>query len=114
MSGIDKTIHEPARLRILTLLASVDVMDFSFLLMTLGLTKGNLSSHMDRLEKVGYIAVEKTFNGKVPHTQYKLTSDGRGALETYWRELDSIRQMVMPEVDASPVNNQADASDATS
>lgn len=114
MSGIDKTIHEPARLRILTLLASVDAMDFSFLLATLGLTKGNLSSHMDRLEKVGYVAVEKTFNGKVPHTQYAITGEGRGALDEYWQELDAIRQMAPPEADATIASTQQDAPDVSS
>lgn len=66
MADVDRVIHEPARLRILTILSGVDVADFNFLLMALGLTKGNLSSHMDKLEKSGYVDI-KGFNGRIPH-----------------------------------------------
>ena len=66
MDDLDRTIHEPARLRILTLLSGVDEADFNFLLNTVGLTKGNLSSHMDKLEKAGYVTIVKTFNGRIP------------------------------------------------
>jgi DNA-binding MarR family transcriptional regulator len=97
MSELDRIIHEPARLRILTILAGVDVADFNFLLNTLGLTKGNLSSHVDKLEKAGYIEVKKTFNRRVPHTEFTITPAGREALERYWRELDAIRGMNPPQ-----------------
>lgn len=93
MSDLDRTIHEPARLRIVTILSGVDVADFNFLLDTLGLTKGNLSSHIDKLEKAGYVEVIKSFKGKIPHTQFRLTSDGRSALEEYWTGLDQIRAL---------------------
>jgi len=74
------------------LLSGVDSADFSFLLNTLGLTKGNLSSHMGRLEEAGYVEVTKSFNGKVPNTAYSLTRSGRSSLEGYWRAIDGIRQ----------------------
>jgi len=94
MSGdLDRLIHEPARLRILTILSGVDAADFSFLLSTLGLTKGNLSSHMDKLEKSGYVSITKSFNGRIPHTDFSITEEGRTALERYWEELDAIRGM---------------------
>ncbi|HOQ32288.1 MAG TPA: transcriptional regulator [Candidatus Hydrogenedens sp.] len=93
MAELDRLIHEPARLRILTILAGVEAADFNFLLNTLGLTKGNLSSHMDRLEKAGYVKVEKSFNGRVPHTEFQITPQGKEALEEYWRQLDSIRNL---------------------
>ncbi len=93
MAELDRLIHEPARLRILTILAGVEAADFNFLLNTLGLTKGNLSSHIDRLEKAGYVKVEKSFNGRVPHTEFQITPEGREALEEYWRQLDSIRNL---------------------
>ncbi len=93
MAELDRLIHEPARLRILTILAGVEAVDFNFLLNTLGLTKGNLSSHMDRLEKAGYVKVEKSFNGRIPHTEFQITPEGREALESYWRQLDSIRNL---------------------
>lgn len=97
MSELDRTIHEPARLRILTLLSGVDAADFNFLLSTLGLTKGNLSSHMDKLEKAGYVEVLKTFNGRIPHTEFSLSGEGRKALDAYWQDLDAIRTMHAPE-----------------
>ena len=93
MSDLDRTIHEPARLRIVMLLSGVDVADFNFFLTTLKLTRGNLSSHMDRLEKAGYVEVVKGFNGKMPHTQYRLKKVGRDALNAYWETLDSIRKI---------------------
>lgn len=93
MDELDRTIHEPARLRILTLLSGVDEADFNFLLNTVGLTKGNLSSHMDKLEKAGYVSIVKSFNGRIPHTDFRITEEGRKALEQYWARLDAIRSM---------------------
>ena len=60
---VDRIIHEPARLKIMMILSGVDAADFNFLLNTLGLTKGNLSGHMDKLEKSGYVMIKKSFNG---------------------------------------------------
>jgi DNA-binding MarR family transcriptional regulator len=91
MTNVNRVVHEPARLRILMLLAGVDLADFNFLLSTLGLTKGNLSSHIDRLERAGYVQVRKSFNGRIPHTDYCLTDRGRQALTDYWAALDHIR-----------------------
>lgn len=98
MSELDRIVHEPARLRILTILAGVEVADFNFLLNTLGLTKGNLSSHMDRLEKAGYVEVEKSFDGKIPHTEFRITQKGKDALEKYWRQIEEIRKMGSGEI----------------
>ena len=91
MTELDRVIHEPARLRIAMILSGVDMADFNFLLNTLGLSKGNLSSHIDKLEGAGYVEVHKSFNGRVPHTAYRLTGAGRGALVDYWSALDQIR-----------------------
>lgn len=93
MDDIDRIIHEPARLRVLTLLSGVDAMDFTFILNALGLTRGNLSSHMDKLEKAGYITVEKGFNGKVPQTTYAITENGISNLADYWRSIEEIRSL---------------------
>ena len=93
MTDPDRTIHEPARLRVLTILSGVDTADFKFLLTALGLSKGNLSSHVSRLEDAGYVKVTKSFNGKIPHTDYKLTKTGRKALSDYWTTLDEIRRL---------------------
>ena len=91
MTDIDRVIHEPVRLKILSILIGIDIADFTFLLSTLGLSRGNLSSHMDRLERAGYIEVQKKFNGKIPHTNYRIADGGREALSDYWAALDQIR-----------------------
>jgi DNA-binding transcriptional ArsR family regulator len=91
MADIDRIIHEPVRLRILSMLTGVDLADYNFLLSTLDLSRGNLSSHIDKLERAGYVEVQKGFNGKIPHTNYRITDDGRSALSGYWDALDQIR-----------------------
>ncbi len=87
---IDKVIHEPARLMIMANLFVVESADFTFLMNQTGLTWGNLSSHMSKLEKVGYIAVEKTFVGRRPYTMLHLTEDGRSAFQDYRRTLQQV------------------------
>lgn len=91
MSEIDRVVHEPVRLRILSILKAVDLADFTFLVSTLGLSRGNLSSHMDKLERAGYVDVQKGFKGKIPHTDYSITKCGLKALEEYWIAIDAIR-----------------------
>jgi DNA-binding transcriptional ArsR family regulator len=80
---VDRLIHEPARLLIVALLASVREADFVFLLRETGLTKGNLSSHLTRLEQAGYVRVDKGFRGKIPQTVCSLTAGGRAAFKAY-------------------------------
>jgi DNA-binding transcriptional ArsR family regulator len=80
---VDRLIHEPARLLIVALLASVREADFVFLQRETGLTKGNLSSHLARLEQAGYVRVDKGFRGKIPQTVCSLTAEGRTAFKTY-------------------------------
>ena len=89
---LDRIIHEPARLRIMMILSGIESADFNFLLSTLGLTKGNLSRHIEKLELADYVKVNKTFKGRIPNTSYQLTPIGSGALTQYWKELDSIRR----------------------
>jgi len=88
---LDKLVHEPARLAILSMLRGVAQVDFNYLLGTLGLSRGNLSSHMARLCEAGYVEVSKRFVGNVPNTSYSLTALGKSALESYWRQLDALR-----------------------
>ncbi|MEX2304239.1 MAG: transcriptional regulator [Bryobacterales bacterium] len=83
LAGIDRTIHEPARLMVVALLAAVTEADFQYLHQATGLTKGNLSVHLSKLETAGYIAIEKTFRGKYPLTICRLTQQGRDVLENY-------------------------------
>jgi DNA-binding MarR family transcriptional regulator len=93
---IDKIIHEPARLRIMMILAGVEQADFSFLVTTLGLTRGNLNRHMEKLESAGYLKVKRSFKGKIRNTTYQLTQKGSKALAQHWENLDAIRRSGQP------------------
>ena len=83
METIDRVIHEPARYMIMAHLYVVESADFLFLMRQINLTKGNLSSHMSKLEKAGYVKVMKEFVGRKPHTMLRLTAKGRKAFERY-------------------------------
>ncbi len=87
---IDKIIHEPARLQIMTQLYVVEEADFIYIMRQTGLTWGNLSSHMSKLEDAGYIEVRKEFQEKKPHTILKMTTSGRTAFEEYRSMLDKV------------------------
>jgi DNA-binding MarR family transcriptional regulator len=84
---LDRTVHEPARLAVLVLLAAVEEADFLYLLDETGLSRGNLSSHASKLEQAGYISVDKLFVDKMPRTVYRLTEAGSAALADYRRTL---------------------------
>jgi DNA-binding MarR family transcriptional regulator len=90
LGDIDRLIHEPGRLRLMALLFVVQSADFTFLMHQTGLTWGNLSAHMTKLEEAGYIEVEKAFKGRRPNTMLKLTPQGREAFKTYRREMKQI------------------------
>ena len=81
--AIDRLIHEPARYHVMALLYVVESADFLFLRNQTGMTDGNLSSHLSKLEKAGYVEVKKEFVGKKPHTMLELTPEGRRAFDTY-------------------------------
>jgi len=87
VTELDRLIHEPARLLIVTILSTVASADFLFLQRETGLTKGNLSAHLSRLEEAGYVKIEKTFKGKLPLTVCKLTASGQKALKAYREQL---------------------------
>ncbi len=87
LSDLDRVIHEPARLMIVALLSSVESADFLFLLKESELSKGNLSVQISKLEQAGYVKVDKTFRGKIPHTEYSLTPKGKSAFEQYRKSL---------------------------
>jgi len=89
-SGLDRVIHEPARLILVALLSSVESADFLFLLKESSLTRGNLSVHLSRLEEAGYLQAEKTFRGKIPHTEYRLTEKGKSAFDLYRKKISPI------------------------
>ena len=90
VTELDRLIHEPARLLIVTILSTVASADFLFLQRESGLTKGNLSAHLSKLEEAGYIKIEKTFKGKLPLTICKLTLTGQKALKAYRQQLQNF------------------------
>jgi len=92
--ALDKIIHEPARLAIMSVLYASEEADFLFLANSTGLTKGNLSTHVAKLEEAGYLTVTKSFNGKIPHTTYALTRQGRAAFARYHKGLSEITKRV--------------------
>lgn len=83
LAGLDRLIHEPGRLAIVALLSAVEEADFLYLLNETGLTKGNLSSHLAKLEAAGYVRIDKTYRQKIPLTLCRLTAAGRTAFERY-------------------------------
>lgn len=90
LADLDRTLHEPGRLLIMAFLWVVKSADFLFLLRQTGLTRGNLSSHMSRLEQAGYVEVEKKFVEKTPLTVYHLTKDGRAAFRSYRKDMMGV------------------------
>lgn len=87
IAELDRVIHEPGRLILVTLLYAVEGSDFLYLQHETGMNKGTLSSHLSRLEAAGYVEVSKTYRGKVPQTLLRLTVAGRKAFEQYRRKL---------------------------
>lgn len=94
IAGVDRVVHEPGRLMVLACLSVVTRADYLYVMRETGLTQGNLSSHLAKLEAAGYVSVEKTFVGKVPRTVLSLTEQGRAALGAYRdRLLGVLRQL---------------------
>lgn len=91
IENLDQAIHAPSRLMILAQLAAVESADFTFLLKRTGLTRGNLSTHLSRLEESGYINIKKEFVDRIPRTLYRLTAAGRKAIQKY---RDNMRHVI--------------------
>ena len=87
---IDRTIHSPTRLKILIVLAAVVNADFTFLANSTGLTRGNLSANLRKLEEAGYVSIEKGFVGRVSQTLVQLTDEGRSALKAYHENMSTV------------------------
>ena len=92
LANLDRRIHDPARLSILTALSACERADFLFLQRITGLTKGNLSSHLSKLEEAGLVETEKRFVNKKTQTLVRLTGEGRETIESYWKELQELRK----------------------
>ena len=93
VTGLDRLIHEPARLLIVMILSTVESADFLFLQRETGLTKGNLSAHLSKLEDAGYVKIQKTFKGKLPLTVCKLTATGTKAVTQYRQQMQNFMEM---------------------
>ena len=91
VDGLDRLIHEPARLAIVTVLSSVRSADFVLLRRATRLTKGNLSSHLAKLERAGQVEIAKRFVDQRPTTTVRLTPAGRERVADHWRRLDRLR-----------------------
>lgn len=92
LAGLDKLLHEPARLSIMSALAACQSADFLALQRLTGMTGGNLSVHLSKLEEAKLITLEKQFVDKRPNTQVQLTEKGRKAIESHWQQLENLRQ----------------------
>jgi len=95
---LDRLIHEPGRLAILTVLSSVQAADFVFLQRTTGLTKGNLSSHLAKLEEAGLVKIQKRFVGKKPNTNVALTPVGKERIADHWDQLERLKRLSQTSV----------------
>ncbi len=96
LAEIDRLIHEPARLVIMANLYVVDEADFVYLAQRTGLTHGNISTHMTRLQDNGYVAVEKMFAANRPRTVYRITDEGRLALQRYREQVGNLLAPIDP------------------
>jgi len=90
LEGIDRLIHEPARLAVMARLYVVEEADWLFLHHQTGLSFGNLASHLTRLEAAGYVEAVKTFIDRKPHTVVRITGEGRRAFETYRERIANV------------------------
>jgi DNA-binding transcriptional ArsR family regulator len=107
--ALDRLVHEPGRLAILTVLSAVTDADFLFLQRATGLTKGNLSSHLTKLEDGGLVAIEKRFVGKRPNTKVAITSTGRERVARHWEQLERLKTLGDDPGSAAPRRHPAKA-----
>jgi DNA-binding MarR family transcriptional regulator len=90
LAELDRLVHEPARLAVMALLYVIESADFTFLMNQTGLTWGNLSAHMSKLEDAGYLEVEKSFKGRRPNTTLRLTPQGREVFQEYAQKMKRV------------------------
>ena len=90
LANLDRIIHSPVRLMVMTYLYVVESADFVFLMQLTGLTWGNLSTHLAKLEETGYVALEKGYKGKKPNTTVRLTEVGRNAFKAYKNGMKAV------------------------
>ena len=98
-AALDDVVHQRVRLGILTILAQTSEADFTYLRDTLGVTDGNLGRHLEGLHDAGYVALNKTFQGRRPRTWVTITSAGRRALN---HQIAPLRALI-DTIDVQPV-----------
>ena len=96
--NLDPAIHSRSRLMILAYLASVKNADFTFLLNQTRLTRGNLATHLGKLEEAGFIQVKKEFVDRIPRSLYQLTSAGKDAIQDYRSNMRQVIDQLLGEV----------------
>ena len=94
ITAIDRIIHEPSRLAVVAVLSACESADFKALLHLTGLTKGNLSAQLQKLEEANYITITKSFEGRYPHTNCALTDTGRQAFRVYWQHYNALKRVI--------------------
>jgi DNA-binding MarR family transcriptional regulator len=99
---LDRMVHEPARLAILTVLSAAEQVEFLFLLKVTGLSKGNLSVQAQKLEAAGYLQTIKGYRGRIPVTSFKITPDGRTAMDAYHAQMRALLPEAGQRDDRSP------------
>lgn len=92
VTGLDRVVHEPARLSILYSLSGGGSADFTFLLNRTGVTRGSLSKHLSKLEEAGLVEIRKEFVLRKPRTRISITPSGEVALENHWQQLNKLRE----------------------
>ncbi len=97
ITQLDRLIHEPARLAIMAVLSACESADFKYLLTMTGLSKGNLSAQLSKLEEAGYVTISKSFQGKYPHTDCSLTTNGQRAFKVYWDQYRALAEQINPD-----------------
>lgn len=97
IADIDPLIHAPTRLKILAYLSIVESADFTFLLRQTGLTRGNLSVNLRKLEEVGYVSIKKEFVERIPRTLIRLTDEGRNAIQAYRDNMQIVLNELLKE-----------------
>ena len=91
-ASLDRLVHEPSRLAILTALSACRTADYRFLQVLTGLSSGNLSNHLAKLEEGGLVTIEKSFRGRMRHTAVRLTASGRESIRRHWTRLKELQQ----------------------
>lgn len=99
---LDRLIHEPGRLALMTVLSSVGSADFVFLQRTTGLTKGNLSAHLSKLEEAELVRIDKRFVGKKPNTNVTITALGKKRVKAHWKDLERMQNWAKRAVRPEP------------